>query len=127
MSEKSDLTTKKSLFTRFKTSIKKFLSKPGLFSRLIVIFCIAYCVRIVEWGMSQFEISNTEAATLITAGLTLFGGELLLLCLKRIFSKVDNKKISDVEKEIGNVASSTANRMSNLQYSITDSNDGAAG
>lgn len=91
----------KNLFHKF----KKFLSKPGMFSRILVIFCIAYCVRIVEWGIDQFEISNTEAATLITSGLALFGGELLLLCIKRTFAKNDNKKIAEVDDEIHGVTS----------------------
>ena len=71
--------------------IKNFFTKSGMFSRLLVLFCIGYCVRITEWGMDQFEMSNTEASTLITAALALFGGELLLLCLKRVFSNVDFK------------------------------------
>ena len=64
--------------------------KPGLFSKIIVIFCLGYSVRIVEWGMRQFEQSNTEAATLLTVSLALFGGELLFLCLKRVFAKPNN-------------------------------------
>ena len=70
---------------------KKSAAKSGMFSRILVLFCIGYCVRITEWGMTQFEMSNTEASTLITAALALFGGELLLLCLKRVFSNVDFK------------------------------------
>lgn len=84
----------KEFFKKLYKKIKRFLKKPGMFSKFMVIFCIAYCVRITEWGIHQFEISNTEAVTLITAGLALFGGELLLLCIKRTFAKADNKKIS---------------------------------
>lgn len=91
---------------------KKRQLKPGSFSRFLVIFCIAYCVRIVEWGIRQFEISNTEAATLITAGLTLFGGELLLLCLKRVFAKNDNRKIADVDREVCEVTSQISDQES---------------
>ena len=79
--------------------IGNYVNKSGMFSKVIVIFCILYCVRIIEWGMYQFEMSNTEASTLITAGLTLFGGELLLLCIKRVFSKNDNTKLSQSEMD----------------------------
>ena len=65
-------------------------AKSGLFSKVIVVFCLAYSVRIVEWGIEQFERSNTEAATLLTVSLALFGGELLFLCLKRVFAKPNN-------------------------------------
>ena len=77
--------------------IQKYCSKAGLFSRVIVIFCLAYSVRIIEWAMKEFERSNAEAGTLLTVSLALFGGELLLLCMKRIFSKNDGKKISDFD------------------------------
>ena len=87
----------------------EYFSKPGMFSRVLVVFCIGYCVRITEWGMDQFEVSNTEASTLITAALTLFGGELLLLCLKRVFGnndfKLGKKKTSDnlsLDSELNN-------------------------
>lgn len=109
-----------------KDKIKKFLAKPGLFSKVIVIFCIVYCVRIVEWGMIQFEISNTEAATLITAGLALFGGELLLLCIKRTFAKADNKKIAEVEEDLNDITTQSSN-MSSIEPSINSSDDGAVG
>lgn len=59
------------------------------FSRVLVIGCLAYCIRICEWAMKQFEQSNTEASTLLSAALALFGGELLLLCIKRVFAKKD--------------------------------------
>lgn len=74
---------------------KNYFSKPGMFSKVLVLFCIIYCVRICEWAMWQFEMSNSEASTLLTAGLALFGGELLLLCLKRIFAKKDDKEASE--------------------------------
>lgn len=102
----------------FLKKIKKFVSKPGMFSRILVIFCIAYCVRIVEWGIVQFEISNTEAATLITSGLALFGGELLLLCIKRTFAKSDNKKIADVDDEIYGVTSQSCESNENSEEFI---------
>lgn len=54
--------------------------------------------------MWQFEMSNSEASTLLTAGLALFGGELLLLCLKRIFAKNDNKEAMDMCNDTNKMA-----------------------
>jgi uncharacterized membrane protein YgdD (TMEM256/DUF423 family) len=85
---------------KFMNKLKKWLKTPGLFSRLIVIFCLAYCVRIVEWQMDVFENTQSEASELVAAGLALFGGELLLLCIKRVFSngrKESEEDYSDVE------------------------------
>lgn len=78
---------KPSIFKR----LSNYFSKSGMFSRALVLFCIFYCVRLCEWSMDQFEQSNMEASTLLTAALTLFGGELLLLCLKRVFAKKDQQ------------------------------------
>ena len=107
-------------FKKLYKKIKKMINKPGMFSKFMVIFCIAYCVRITEWGIHQFEISNTEAVTLITAGLALFGGELLLLCIKRTFAKADNKKILyddenneiDISIPVPNISTSTTKKSS---------------
>jgi len=71
----------------FLKKIKKFLKTPGLFSRALVVFCIAYSVRVIEWQMDIFESTQAEASELVACAIGLFGGELLLLCLKRIFSK----------------------------------------
>ena len=46
---------------------------------------------------------------MITSSLALFGGELLLLCLKRIFAKSDNKSISEVEEELNDISSNESN------------------
>ena len=83
--------------TKLMKKFKKYCAKAGLFSRVIVIFCLAYSVRIIEWAMQEFERSNTEAGTLLTVSLALFGGELVLLCMKRIFAKNDGKKISNFD------------------------------
>ena len=89
--------------TSFFTKLKKYFCKSGMFSKVIVIFCIVYCVRIVEWGMDQFEVANTEASTLITASLALFGGELLLLCLKKIFAKEEKTTIANIQHDVDNL------------------------
>ena len=92
----------------FLKRLKNIFKSKGMFSRIIVIFCLVYCVRIVEWSMDRFEETNMEAPTLITVALGLFGGELLLLCLKRIFAKSDKTSIRKVEEEINNVSASTS-------------------
>lgn len=72
--------------------IKKWINKPGQFSKVVVIFCLAYSVRIIEWSIREFERTQVEASTTITVALSLFGGELLFLCLKRVFSKKDKEE-----------------------------------
>lgn len=79
--------------------LKNYFAKPGMFSRVLVIGCLAYCVRICEWAMRQFELLNSEASTLLSASLALFGGELLLLCLKRVFAKKDNQTAAESEED----------------------------
>lgn len=74
-----------------------WVKKPGAFSKIIVVFCLIYSVRIIEWAMRQFEETQMEATTLITVSIGLFGGELLLLCLKRVFSKNDKKELKSEE------------------------------
>lgn len=70
-----------------------------MFSRMLVLFCIGYCVRICEWAMWQFEQSNSEASTLLSAGLALFGGKLLMLVIKRVFTKRDKSEEAPKEPE----------------------------
>lgn len=78
-----------------KTKIKKFIvnlweRRPSaIFSRVIVLFCIGYMVYSIEWAKSMFELSYVEPSAIITGVITGFGGELLFLCLNRIFSKKD--------------------------------------
>ena len=83
---------------KFVRRIRKLASSPGAFSKVLVVFCLAYSVRVIEWAMDQFEQSNTEASTLLTVAIGLFGGELLFLCIKRVFAKVDKKESSGVDE-----------------------------
>ena len=78
--------------------------KKGLFSKLVVIFCVAYCAFIGAWAMRILSHTGHDASKIIGVIFSLFGGELLLLCLKRIFADSDKKKKnkkddSEVEKE----------------------------
>lgn len=64
----------------------------AMFSRVIVLFCIGYMVYSLEWAKSVFEQSFIEPSAIITGIVTGFGGELLFLCLNRIFSKKDERE-----------------------------------
>ncbi len=65
--------------------------KKGLFSRVIVVFCILEMTVMQIWSMRIASHNNFLTTGLLTANHSVFGGELLLLCLKRIFAKNDEK------------------------------------
>ena len=76
-----------------KNVFKKIFTSNGIFSKILVIFCIGYCVRVIEWSMDNFEMTGNEASVILTGTLGLFGSELAMLLFKRIFgnkSGVDN-------------------------------------
>ena len=73
--------------------------RKGLFSKLVVMFCIVYCAFIGAWAMRILSHTGHNASSIITVIFSLFGGELLLLCLKRIFADSDKKKKDDSEVE----------------------------
>lgn len=66
----------------------------GKFSKRVVIFCIAEMAFMQIWAMWIADKDLYSTAELLTANHAVFGGELLLLCLKRLFAKG--------EKENGN-------------------------
>ncbi len=70
------------------TKTKKFR-----FSKFIVIFCIAEMLAMQIWSMAIASGSSASVTGLLTANHAVFGGELLLLCLKRIFAR-DGKEAS---------------------------------
>ena len=59
----------------------------GLFSKFIVLFCIIEMLCMQWWAMKIVQNQSMEVTGLITVNHGVFGGELLLLCLKRIFAK----------------------------------------
>lgn len=77
--------------------------KSHLFSKVIVVFCIAEIAFMQMWSMRIASHNSLLVTGLLTANHTVFGGELLLLCLKRILAKdnknKDNKKETDICKE----------------------------
>ena len=63
--------------------------KKGRFSKIIVVFCVLEMAFMQVWAMRVASHNSFLTTGLITANHAVFGGELLLLCLKRIFG---NKK-----------------------------------
>ena len=59
--------------------------KKGRFSKLIVVYCVAFCSAMSVWSMWIADKDGLLVTGVLTAILGVFGGELLLLCLKRIF------------------------------------------
>ena len=58
--------------------------KKGLFSKLIVAFCVLEMAIIQFWAMRIASHSSFLTTGLLTANHAVFGGELLLLCLKKL-------------------------------------------
>ena len=59
----------------------------GRFSRALVIFCILEMALMQIWGMWIADKDLYSTAELVSANHLVFGGELLMLCLKRLFAK----------------------------------------
>ncbi len=74
------------------------MKKKGIFSKFIVAFCILEMVAIQVWSMRIASHNSFLVTGLITANHAVFGGELLLLCLKRIFAK-DTQKGGDFKSK----------------------------
>lgn len=65
------------------------MKKPHLFSKLVVLWCVFVCSGLSVWAMYIAARDNFQCTGVLTAALGVFGGELLLLCVKRIFSDGD--------------------------------------
>lgn len=68
--------------------------KKHKFSKIIVALCIAEIAFMQFWAMRIASHNMFLVTGLLTANHTVFGGELLLLCLKRVMEKESpsNKK-----------------------------------
>ena len=64
--------------------------QKGRFSKIIVVFCVLEMAIMQVWAMRIASHNSFLTTGLLTANHAVFGGELLLLCLKRIFA--DKKK-----------------------------------
>lgn len=75
--------------------MSKEKKKQGRFSKIMVIFCVLEMFFMQWWAMRIVQKQAIEVTGLISVNHGVFGGELLLLCLKRIFANKDNKKKKD--------------------------------
>jgi hypothetical protein len=60
--------------------------KKGRFSKIVVIFCIVEITFVQLWSMRIASHNSFSTADILLANHSVFGGELLLLCLKRILT-----------------------------------------
>ena len=72
--------------------------KKRIFSKVIVVFCVAEMAFMQFWAMRIASHNMFLVTGLLTANHSVFGGELLLLCLKRILVK-DGKNNFDKSDE----------------------------
>ena len=63
----------------------------GVFSKIVVVFCVIEMAVMQFWAMRIASHNAFLTTGLLTANHGVFGGELLLLCLKRILAKSDEK------------------------------------
>lgn len=73
--------------------------KKHLFSKITVVFCILEMAFMQVWSMRIASHNMFLVTGLITANHAVFGGELLMLCIKRITEKQKSKKEDDICKE----------------------------
>lgn len=71
--------------------MKRFKLSKGMFSKIVVVFCIIEMAFMQFWAMRIASHNAFLTTGLLTANHGVFGGELLLLCLKRIFARSDKK------------------------------------
>ena len=55
-----------------------------LFSKALVVYCLAMCTLVSLWAMYIAARDNFLCTGVLSAVLGVFGGELLLLCVKRV-------------------------------------------
>ena len=60
---------------------------PHLFSKLVVAWCIVCGTTASAYAMRIMSRTGHDPAALLGVILAFFGGELLILCMKRIFGE----------------------------------------
>ena len=75
--------------------------KKGIFSKIVVIFCVVEMAFMQYWAMDIAETTGEFLVTpLLTANHAVFGGELLLLCLKKLLANdKEETKVSKTAKK----------------------------
>lgn len=74
-----------------KKKSKKEKSK-GRFSKCIVVFCVIEMMLMQAWAMWIADKQTYSTDSLVVANHAVFGGELLMLCLKRLLVKDEDTK-----------------------------------
>lgn len=73
--------------------------KRHLFSKCVVLYCIAFSSLSSLWALWIAHRGGIQVTGLLTVILGLFGGELLLLCLKTLLGDKGKKDAYTEEKE----------------------------
>lgn len=71
---------------------KRLINRKGVMARRLVYFCIAVLTITLIWaaGLHTYAVlhnTSVDLSSVLTFVGTAFGGELLLLCIKRVFAK----------------------------------------
>ena len=74
--------------------------RKGLFSKGIVVFCIVFITAYTIVSTYIFTRYNIEATTLTTCVFAFYGGELMLCCLKRVFSNSEKSKKEESSEDV---------------------------
>ena len=74
--------------------------KKGIFSKIIVVFCVLEMALMQFWAMRIASHNSFLTTGLLTANHTVFGGELLLLCLKKLLYNDNNVSVAKNQKSL---------------------------
>lgn len=66
--------------------------KRGLFMKAVIIYCLAFIAVSNLWALSITEKTGEEPSSIVESINLVHGGELLLCCIKRLFTKSDEKE-----------------------------------
>ena len=75
-----------------KKLMDKFSAVPHLFSKLIVLWCILFGSAACAYALRILSRTGHDPAALLGVILAFVGGELLMLCLRRILSEKTKKE-----------------------------------
>ena len=74
-------------------------NSKGRFCKRMVIFCIGAIIVYTVYSCITYALMGLEPSTLTTCVFAFFGGELMLCCLKRIFTDSPKKNTENKESE----------------------------
>ncbi|MEG1790117.1 MAG: hypothetical protein RR230_05615 [Oscillospiraceae bacterium] len=72
-----------------------------VFSKLMVVYCLVMCSVFGVWAMYIAARDNFLCTGVLTALLSVFGGELLLLCVKRLVCDKERGRKTDADTSGG--------------------------